>query len=156
MRVLRWLACTLAAALPLAAAHAETPPVREADAIPREVAFGDGGRLPEVRIHYRTLGAPTRDAQGRIDNAVMIPTPPRRSGSRRWWICWRAARMRARPRLNGTGALQGRQSVASSRSCGSGVSTDETWLSAIAQRPPTLRISRVLMPYCGSTSRARW
>ncbi|MCD9031646.1 alpha/beta fold hydrolase [Luteimonas sp. Y-2-2-4F] len=72
MRILRLLAFVLIAALPLSAAHAETPPVREADAVLRDVAFGDGGRLPELRIHYRTLGTPTRDAQGRIDNAVMI------------------------------------------------------------------------------------
>ena len=44
---------------------------------------------------------------------------------------------------------------ASTGSFGSGASLDETWLSAITQRPPTFRISRVLMPYCGLCARSR-
>jgi homoserine O-acetyltransferase len=38
----------------------------------RDFHFRDGSTLPEVRIHYTTLGEPRRDAQGRIVNAVMI------------------------------------------------------------------------------------
>jgi homoserine O-acetyltransferase len=34
--------------------------------------FRSGEVLPELRLHYTTLGHPVRDAQGRITNAVMI------------------------------------------------------------------------------------
>src|SRR5262249_40136106 len=34
--------------------------------------FTSGQTLPEVRIHYRTLGKPERDAQGAVRNAVLI------------------------------------------------------------------------------------
>jgi len=48
------------------------PAVREANYAIKDFAFGSGERLPELRIHYRTLGAPRRDAEGRIVNAVLI------------------------------------------------------------------------------------
>src|SRR5665213_506163 len=31
-----------------------------------------GESLPELRIHYTTLGTPARDASGRITNAVLV------------------------------------------------------------------------------------
>ena len=34
--------------------------------------FASGETLPELRLHYRTLGSPHRDAHGRVDNAVLI------------------------------------------------------------------------------------
>lgn len=34
--------------------------------------FRDGSTLPELRIHYSTLGKPHRNAAGQIDNAVMV------------------------------------------------------------------------------------
>jgi homoserine O-acetyltransferase len=48
-----------------------TAPV-EADAVFRDYVFSTGERLPEVKIHYTTLGTPKRDARGEISNAVMI------------------------------------------------------------------------------------
>ncbi|MDV6332749.1 alpha/beta fold hydrolase [Asticcacaulis sp. 201] len=48
------------------------PPVSEADVTLRDFHFHSGETLPALRMHYRTLGTPHRDAQGRIDNAVMI------------------------------------------------------------------------------------
>jgi homoserine O-acetyltransferase len=54
---------------------AQTPAplkVDQGDFVLRDFRFHDGGSLPELRIHYRTLGAPHRDAAGRIDNAVLI------------------------------------------------------------------------------------
>jgi homoserine O-acetyltransferase len=48
------------------------PAVHEADFAIKDFAFASGERLPELRIHYRTLGAPRRDAAGRIVNAVLI------------------------------------------------------------------------------------
>jgi homoserine O-acetyltransferase len=38
----------------------------------KDFAFHDGKRLPELKIAYRTLGQPHRNAGGEIDNAVMI------------------------------------------------------------------------------------
>jgi homoserine O-acetyltransferase len=46
--------------------------VREGDAVLRDFTFGSGENLPEVKIHYMTLGNPRRDAQGRVTNAVLI------------------------------------------------------------------------------------
>jgi homoserine O-acetyltransferase/O-succinyltransferase len=34
--------------------------------------FKTGEKLPALRLHYTTLGAPTRDAAGRVNNAVLI------------------------------------------------------------------------------------
>ena len=38
----------------------------------KDFRFADGESLPELRIHYTTLGEPHRNAQGEIDNAVMV------------------------------------------------------------------------------------
>ncbi len=46
--------------------------VRQGDHVIRDFTFGSGEKLPELRMHYRVMGTPHRDAQGRIDNAVMI------------------------------------------------------------------------------------
>jgi homoserine O-acetyltransferase len=34
--------------------------------------FNSGESLPELKLHYRTLGTPRRDAAGRVNNAVLI------------------------------------------------------------------------------------
>src|SRR4051812_11547462 len=46
--------------------------LREGEAVLRDFRFGSGERLPELRIHYATLGTPRRDSGGAIANAVMI------------------------------------------------------------------------------------
>lgn len=51
---------------------AQTAPPSEADAVFKDYVFSTGERLPEVKIHYTTLGTPKRDANGNISNAVMI------------------------------------------------------------------------------------
>ena len=38
--------------------------VREGDHVVHDFRFASGETLPEVRLHYRTLGAPVRDAGG--------------------------------------------------------------------------------------------
>jgi homoserine O-acetyltransferase len=38
----------------------------------RDFQFKSGERMPEVKIHYNTLGAPRKDASGEVRNAVMI------------------------------------------------------------------------------------
>ncbi|HZK99776.1 MAG TPA: alpha/beta fold hydrolase [Caulobacteraceae bacterium] len=66
----------LAASLAIAGqAHAQPAPAlatREADFVIRDFHFRSGGSLPELRLHYTTLGEPRRDAAGRIANAVLI------------------------------------------------------------------------------------
>jgi len=51
---------------------AEQPVPVEGDFIARDFRFASGEVLPELRLHYRTLGQPRRDASGRVSNAVLI------------------------------------------------------------------------------------
>ena len=44
----------------------------EADVTLRDFRFGSGETLPELRVHYTTLGKPHRNGKGEIDNAVMV------------------------------------------------------------------------------------
>jgi len=68
----------LAAALPLVLttrAWSQAAPwlgTTEGDYIAKNFKFRSGESLPEVRLHYTTLGKPARDAQGRVTNAVLI------------------------------------------------------------------------------------
>lgn len=45
---------------------------QQGDYLIRDFTFQSGERLPELRLHYTTLGTPQRDAQGTVRNAVMI------------------------------------------------------------------------------------
>ncbi len=45
---------------------------REGDYVAHDFHFKSGETLPELRLHYTTLGAPVRDAKGRTTNAVLI------------------------------------------------------------------------------------
>ncbi len=49
-----------------------TWPIQEGDFVIDDFRFQSGERRPSIRIHYTTLGQPHRNAQGEIDNAVMI------------------------------------------------------------------------------------
>jgi homoserine O-acetyltransferase/O-succinyltransferase len=48
------------------------PPPHEADFIAHNFTFKSGETLPDVRIHYATLGKPEKDASGHTKNAVLI------------------------------------------------------------------------------------
>jgi homoserine O-acetyltransferase/O-succinyltransferase len=50
----------------------EYPAPKDGDVTLREFRFASGEMLPEVRIHYRTVGTPKRDEQGVVRNAVLI------------------------------------------------------------------------------------
>jgi homoserine O-acetyltransferase len=54
------------------ASAADYPAPREGDATLKDFRFATGETLPELRIHYRTLGTPVRDAKGVVRNAVLI------------------------------------------------------------------------------------
>lgn len=51
---------------------ADYPAPTEGDYVMRDFKFASGEMLPELRIHYRTLGKPEKDAQGKTKNAVLI------------------------------------------------------------------------------------
>ena len=59
----------LAAFIP---APAQEPRVSEADWTAHDFTFRSGEKLPELRLHYRTLGAPARDNAGHVRNAILI------------------------------------------------------------------------------------
>jgi homoserine O-acetyltransferase len=66
------IAAAFVAASGLAGAARQTPTVTEGDfRIPRHT-FRSGQTLENVRLHYRTLGTPRRDAQGVVRNAVLV------------------------------------------------------------------------------------
>ena len=44
----------------------------EGDVVFKHFRFTSGETLPELRMHYRTYGAPRKDAQGIVRNAVLI------------------------------------------------------------------------------------
>src|SRR5215472_12892748 len=50
----------------------QDPQSVEDDWVVRDFVFNSGERLPELKLHYRTLGKPERDAAGRVRNAVLI------------------------------------------------------------------------------------
>ena len=51
---------------------ADYPAVTEGDYAIRDFKFASGATLPELRIHYRTLGQPQKNPQGQTSNAVLI------------------------------------------------------------------------------------
>jgi homoserine O-acetyltransferase/O-succinyltransferase len=66
-----WCAiCAVAAAsIPFGAGTARAA---EGDYIVHDFHFRSGETLPELRVHYLTLGQPARDAKGEITNGVLI------------------------------------------------------------------------------------
>ncbi len=48
------------------------PPPKEGDFAVKDFRFGSGEVLPQMNLHYATLGSPQRDAAGRVTNAVLI------------------------------------------------------------------------------------
>jgi homoserine O-acetyltransferase len=59
----------LAASFALAADY---PAPTEGDYTIRDFKFASGETLPELRLHYRTIGKAEKDAQGKTGNAVLI------------------------------------------------------------------------------------
>ena len=69
LRIFATLLSISATSLVLAADY---PTPTEGDFTIRDFKFQSGETLPELRIHYRTLGKPQKDAQGKTTNAVLI------------------------------------------------------------------------------------
>ena len=56
----------------VAAQAAPYPEPVHGDFVLRDFRFSSGEALPELRLHYFTLGTPKRNADGRISNAVLL------------------------------------------------------------------------------------
>ena len=50
----------------------QVPKPTEGDFTAHNFYFHSGEVLPEMRLHYATYGTPTRDASGKVNNAVMV------------------------------------------------------------------------------------
>jgi homoserine O-acetyltransferase/O-succinyltransferase len=73
-----WIGLVLAFALFVGHADAQKtapsnwPSPEEGDFVVRDFHFQSGETMPEVRLHYRTLGKPVKDPSGRTTNAVLV------------------------------------------------------------------------------------
>jgi homoserine O-acetyltransferase/O-succinyltransferase len=66
------LVLLLAVAGPSGVRAQSYPTPAESDFVVRAFRFQSGETLPEVRLHYRTVGTPRKDADGVVRNAVLI------------------------------------------------------------------------------------
>jgi homoserine O-acetyltransferase/O-succinyltransferase len=66
-----WLAAICVAQQPPAQPATRLTPV-EGDYVSHDFHFKSGENVPELRLHYMTLGKPERDANGKVTNAVLI------------------------------------------------------------------------------------
>jgi homoserine O-acetyltransferase len=57
---------------PAAGQQTTAPATTEGDFVVKNFQFRSGESLPELRLHYTTLGKPAKNAQGRVTNAVLI------------------------------------------------------------------------------------
>jgi homoserine O-acetyltransferase/O-succinyltransferase len=71
MRHKAWLVIPALAALSGVSA-AQSPSPAQGDFTLKDFRFTSGEILPELKLHYRTLGKPQRDGQGVVRNAVLI------------------------------------------------------------------------------------
>lgn len=68
----RQTAFILAFLFSLPAMAADYPVPAEGDYVIRDFKFASGETLPELKLHYRTLGKPVKDEKGIVRNAVWI------------------------------------------------------------------------------------
>ena len=72
MRLFAIVALAFLAGVSTASGQTAWPDQREADFIIRDFRFASGETLPELRLHYITLGTPRRNAAGAITNGVLL------------------------------------------------------------------------------------
>ena len=74
MRRLTPAFCLLATLLAAAVSRAQTSPWPTLDGnyVIRNFHFGSGESIPELKLHYLTLGKPHRDASGHTDNVILL------------------------------------------------------------------------------------
>ncbi len=71
-RLLLGVMCLAVVSVFARAADAQDPTRKEGNFVIRDFRFQGGEVLPELRLHYQTLGTPRRDAAGRITNAALL------------------------------------------------------------------------------------
>jgi homoserine O-acetyltransferase len=76
--LLVWLLCAICAV----AQTASNLQPKQGDFVVKDFRFHSGESLPELRLHYATLGTPARDAHGKVANAVLILHGTTGSGKR--------------------------------------------------------------------------
>src|SRR5260370_39975785 len=59
-------------AMPCGAQQPSAPATSEGDFVIHNFQFHSGESLPELRLHYTTLGKPEKDAAGHTTNAVLV------------------------------------------------------------------------------------
>ena len=67
-----WILAVIALAGLGRIAAADYPAPAEADYVIKDFKFASGETLPELKIHYRTVGEPRKNAEGQITNAILI------------------------------------------------------------------------------------
>jgi len=72
--------CSAEFAMAQQAAPLTAVPPKEGDFVAQNFTFGDGESLPEIRMHYTTIGTPQHDANGHVTNAVVILHGTNRKG----------------------------------------------------------------------------
>src|SRR5881394_1013749 len=68
-RAILVLVITLA---PITALAADYPQPQSGTFVVKDFQFKSGEKLPEVKLHYYTLGTPQKDSSGKVRNAVLI------------------------------------------------------------------------------------
>jgi homoserine O-acetyltransferase len=71
-RSIRFFMLSISLGIAASLLAAEYPAPAEGDFTIRDFRFQSGETLPELRLHYRTLGKPEKDAEGKTTNAVFI------------------------------------------------------------------------------------
>jgi homoserine O-acetyltransferase len=71
-RTIRNLVIFLSVSAASVVSGADYPAPSEGDFTIRDFKFTSGETLPELKLHYRTLGKPQKDEQGKTTNAVLI------------------------------------------------------------------------------------
>src|SRR6187401_1144674 len=70
--IIRIVVVLLSVLVASVAPAADYPTPTEGDLTIRKFKFQSGETLPELKIHYRTIGQPVKDAKGVVQNAVLI------------------------------------------------------------------------------------
>src|ERR1041385_2214067 len=65
-------ACTLAFSQTTPERQRNYPAPVEGDYVIKDFKFRSGETLPELKLHYLTIGAPAKDSSGVVRNAVLI------------------------------------------------------------------------------------
>jgi homoserine O-acetyltransferase len=72
MKLRRAVPALLIAFMAMAVRAADYPEPQSGTFVVRDFQFKSGEKLPELKLHYYTLGTPRKDASGKVRNAVLI------------------------------------------------------------------------------------